>query len=107
MWAEVVLIVSLPGADDYRRGVFERAMQHRRWVPIPGSPDAWRVDFANVRRDSEVVKICEHDIKESAYVAGVSGFQAVCLMSDGETVADDEHNLHNLGYRCDPDDFGE
>jgi hypothetical protein len=107
VWAEVVLIVSLPQADDYGRGAFDRAMQRRRWVKMPGSADAWRVDFAHVNRDADVVQICERDVKESAYVAGVNGFEAVCLLSPGDSSAEDQSEPNDLGGGFDSGEFGD
>ena len=92
---DVTLIVSLLGPDAERRGEFTRAMCRRGWWVQDGSRDSYRVSIQNADSDEAVVQVCERDVKESAYVAGVSKYQATCL------IAAEEPSRENAG--CDAD----
>lgn len=84
MPVDVTLIVSLLGPDADRRGEFNRAMSRRGWWLREDSTDSYRVAFDAVDSDEEVVHVCERDVKQAAYVAGVSRYQATCLIADDE-----------------------
>jgi hypothetical protein len=84
MPVDVTLIVSLLGPDADRRDQFNRAMARRGWWLRDKSADSYRVAFDAVENDEQVVQVCEQDVKQSAYVAGVSRYQATCLISADE-----------------------
>ncbi len=92
---DVTLIVSLLGPDAERRSEFTRAMCRRGWWVQDESRDSYRVSMHNADSDDDVVQLCERDVKESAYVAGVSKYQATCL------IAADQPSHDNAG--CDAD----
>ena len=81
MWVDVSLLVSLLGDDAARRTAFSRAMARRGWHASPEAPDTYRVAFSDPENDEEVVQVCARDVQNSAYVAGVSRFQATCLIA--------------------------
>lgn len=89
MWVDVSLLVTLLGDDDTRRLAFSRAMARRGWHASPDTPDTYRVAFSDPENDDEVVQVCTRDVQNSAYVAGVSRFQATCMIAaDNWTAAD-------------------
>jgi hypothetical protein len=81
MPVDVTLIVSLLGPDADRRDEFNRAMARRGWWLRDKSADCYRVALEATESDEQVVQVCEQDVKQSAYVAGVSRYQATCLIS--------------------------
>lgn len=84
MWLDVTLLVSLAGEAESRRNRFDDAMLRRGWAKDPEAHDAYRVAFRGAESDEEIVQICERDVKQSAYVAGVGAFQATCLIAGEE-----------------------
>jgi hypothetical protein len=96
MPVDVTLIVSLLGPDAGRRDEFNRAMARRGWWLRDKSTDSYRVAFEAVDSDEQVVQVCEQDVKQSAYVAGVSRYQATCLISADE--AEPESDGHRTDY---------
>lgn len=98
MSVDVTLIVSLLGPDATRRGEFNRAMARRGWSLGDETSDSYRVAFDEVDSDDQVVQVCERDVKQSAYVAGVSRYQATCL------IANDDSDCEFGGNRNDYDE---
>jgi hypothetical protein len=84
MWLDVTLLVTLLGDDASRRKQFDAAMLRRGWSKAPQADDAYRAGMPQVESDDDVVQVCEHDVKQSAYVAGVARFQATCLIAGDE-----------------------
>jgi hypothetical protein len=89
MWVDVSLLVTLLGDDNERRAAFSRAMTRRGWQASPDAPDTYRVSFSEPENDDEVVQICTRDVQDSAYVSGVSRFQATCLIAADSVAACD------------------
>jgi hypothetical protein len=92
MSVDVTLIVSLLGPDANRRGEFNRAMVRRGWWLRDENSDSYRVALDAVASDEEVVQVCERDVKQSAYVAGVSRYQATCLIAVDEAEVETDCN---------------
>jgi hypothetical protein len=92
MPVDVTLIVSLLGSDADRRNEFNRAMVRRGWWLRDNSADSYRVAFDAVENDDQVVQVCEQDVKQSAYVAGVSRYQATCLIAADEAEPESGRN---------------
>jgi len=92
MWLDVTLLVTLLGNDASRRNQFDTAMLRRGWSKDPQADDAYRAGMTDVGSDDDVVQLCERDVKQSAYVAGVSQFQATCLIAGDEPESSSEHN---------------
>jgi hypothetical protein len=82
MWLDVTLLVSIDSDAEFRRNRFDEAMLRRGWSTDPEAHDAYRVAIRGAESDDEIVQICERDVKQSAYVAGVGAFQATCLIAD-------------------------
>lgn len=82
MWLDVTLLVSLAGDAETRRNSFDQAMLRRGWAKDPEAHDAYRVAIQGAESDDEIVQICERDVKQSAYVAGVGAYQATCLIAE-------------------------
>jgi len=89
MWVDVSLLVTLLGDDRVRRAEFTRAMRRRGWNHSSESPDTYRVAFSEPDNDEEVVQVCTRDVQDSAYVAGVSRYQATCLIAADSISASD------------------
>ena len=86
MWVDVSLLVTLLGDDNERRAAFTRALERRGWSVSADAPDAYRVSFREPPSDDEVVNICTRDVQDSAYVSGVTQYQASCMLA-GDAVA--------------------
>ncbi len=95
MWLDVTLLVTLIGNDARRRNQFDTAMLRRGWTKDPQADDSYRTGLQDVASDDEVVQVCERDVKQSAYVAGVSRYQATCL------IAADGFDSPDEGSPCD------
>lgn len=98
MWVDVSLLVTLLDDDDVRRPEFTRAMRRRGWNYSPDFPDTYRVSFAESENDEEVVQICTRDVQNSAYVAGVSRYQATCLIA-ADSIAGCDADSDDDAYR--------
>lgn len=98
MPVDVTLIVSLLGQDADRRSEFNRAMLRRGWWLHEKSSESYCASLLNAESDDEVVQLCERDVKQSAYVAGVSKYQATCLIASDERCGD------SAGCEFDQDD---
>jgi hypothetical protein len=98
MWVDVSLLVTLLGDDGVRRPEFTRAMRRRGWNHSPDFPDTYRVSFSEPGTDEEVVQICTRDVQNSAYVAGVSQFQATCLIAN-DSIAGCDTDSDDDAYR--------
>ena len=101
MWLDVTLLVTLLGDDAGRRKQFDTAMLRRGWSKDPHADDAYRAEMSHVETDDDVVQVCERDVKQSAYVAGVSRFQATCLIAADETDASDGQTSYEPQSRFD------
>jgi hypothetical protein len=101
MWLDVTLLVTLLGDDAGRRNQFDTAMLRRGWSKDPQSDDAYRAGMPQVESDDDVVQVCERDVKQSAYVAGVSRFQATCLIAGDQSATSAEHNGYDTASRFD------
>ena len=88
MLVDVILIAALEDCDDERRKSFAKAMSRRGWWRMRDVESGFRIGFNNASNDSEIVQICERDVRESAYVAGVEKFDATCVIvpDDSATV---------------------
>jgi hypothetical protein len=101
MWLDVTLLVTLLGNDASRRNQFDAAMLRRGWSKDPRADDAYRAGLPHVESDDDVVQVCERDVKQSAYVAGVSRFQATCLIAGDESTPATETNGFDAASRFD------
>lgn len=101
MWLDVTLLVTLLGNDASRRNQFDSAMLRRGWSKVPQADDAYRAGLQDVESDDDVVQVCERDVKQSAYVAGVSRFQATCLIAGDEPDPSIGTNCYDAQSRCD------
>jgi hypothetical protein len=99
MWLDVTLLVTLLGNDATRRKQFDTAMLRRGWSKDAQADDAYRAGLTDVESDDDVVQVCEHDVKQSAYVAGVSQFQATCLIAGDKPDSSAETNSYNAQSR--------
>lgn len=81
MSVDAILIVTLENDGENRRTSFDTAMSRRGWWKMADTDNCYRVGFINAGDDDAVVKICERDVRESAYVAGVEQFDATCVIA--------------------------
>jgi hypothetical protein len=82
---DVILIVALEHHADDRRKSFSEAMLRRGWWRMSDTELGFRIGFNNASNDEEIVQICEHDVRESAYVAGAGQFDATCLIAPDDS----------------------
>jgi len=101
MWLDVTLLVTLLGNDASRRNQFDTAMLRRGWSKDPRADDAYRAGMSHVESDDDVVQICERDVKQSAYVAGVSRYQATCLIAADSSDVPDAATAYDAENRFD------
>jgi hypothetical protein len=80
MWLNAIVIVETPGIDESQRQSLHAAMARRGWERT--GREGYSASFANVDSDDAVVKLVEQDVQQSAYVAGVSDFDSVCMLSE-------------------------
>lgn len=88
MRVDVLILLETPEADDDQRRVLCAAMQRRGWEVHP--LNAFQAGLTGVEDDEEVVKLVERDVKEAVYVAGVTLYKGVCLLSDGGVGSDSD-----------------
>lgn len=100
-----MLIVELENCDEDRRKSFSTAMSRRGWWKVEDAANGYRIGFSNATDDDEVVQICERDVRESAYVAGVARYDATCLIAPDDSAADSGRGLGDSGGRPDFDDL--
>ena len=89
MWPQVMLLVSFNDGDELLRNVFDNAMLRRGWSKVAGDREAYRATFEPTEDDDAIVQECEHDVKQSAYVAGVGRYQASCMIASDRAPASD------------------
>lgn len=75
-----MVIVETPGIDESQRAVLSAAMARRGWEP--SGREGYLASFTHAESDAAVVKLIERDVQQSAYVAGVTEFDSVCMLSE-------------------------
>lgn len=81
MWVEAAVFIETPEANAAQRDSFDAAMRRRGWES--SGTDAFKTGFTDVQSDEQTVNLIEQDIRQSAYVSGISKFEAACILSDG------------------------
>ena len=105
MFVDVILIAELEDCADDRRKSFDTAMVRRGWWRLEDSECGYRIGFSNAANDAEIVQICERDVQESAYVAGVKEFDATCLIAPDDSGPGCDSELRDSDSRPDMDDL--
>ncbi len=77
-----MVFVRAPAADSAQLLALDEAMRGRDWEG--GLHIGYRASFVNTSMDEPLVRLIEQDVKESAHIAGISGYDAVCLLADAD-----------------------
>ena len=81
MWVEAAVFVETPEASADQPHRFDAAMHRRGWES--SGTDAFRTGFTDVQSEEQTVQAIEQDVRQSAYVSGISNYEAACVLSDG------------------------
>lgn len=87
MWVDALVILKTSANSILDRGGLDAAMHRRGWEK--SGTESYVTSFINPQSDESIVNQIEQDVHQAVYVAGLSDFDAVCLLSDALT--DDDY----------------
>ncbi|MCA9055434.1 MAG: hypothetical protein KDA75_16450 [Planctomycetaceae bacterium] len=93
MWIDALVMLSTPEASDFERRVLDAAMERRGWEK--SGSEAYKASFTNPQSDEQIVQQVEQDVRASIYVAGITSFDSVCLLSDALSSGEMSSELEN------------
>lgn len=101
MWIDALVFVDTRNAGTLERRILDAAMERRGWEK--SGSGGYATSYIDPQSDEAIVNEVEQDVKQAVYVAGITQFDAVCLLSDAESTSarDGEYESYDSDLNLD------
>jgi hypothetical protein len=86
MGLKVLLTVDLHSAGSKARAVFDDKMKEKEWKKITSVSTTYEVSFKDSAKEAGVLKTTKDDVSSAAQSAGISNYDAVCMISGSAAI---------------------